>query len=367
MALAAKESATDVPSLLAYQRPILKSIASIQRLSQASYSQRYSSLLIKIAAAYPMKLIRWGFKDAGVTRDADLLVSVTNLKSSIENPQSPVSFRANCEKSDLNSPLSPDPDSNQQSKINNLKSGHSFLEKCEKSDFNSSPSRAADSNHQSKIYNHQLTFLSPRQWALLEPLLPFTNFPPPSGEGSGVRGRGHPPADPHALLDAIFWKFAHHAAWKDLPPGSPPMLTCRRYYRRLFLSGCLVTLYSALHKDFLASGQSDLTAFIDRGGIINTGKELVLAHDVAETWQIRTAMLLMQPAFQSLRRLLRQKEQEFRPQIPGYRNPQSTINNPQSLQSFRKNAKKSDFNSATRPSTFDLQPYSTFKLDNLIT
>ena len=239
-----------------------------------------------------MELVRWGFRDAGITRDADLPTSMKNHPSPICNLQSQGSFRAHCKKSDLKSavfyadffpPFSENPAVN--------------VTTCKPSnDFDLRPA----------------SFLTPHQWAILDPLLPSPNSPPPSGEGPGVRSPGCPPTDPHALIEAIFWKFAHHARWKDLPAGSPPMLTCRRYYRRLFLSGRLATLYAALYKDFLASGQSDLTVLIDRGGIINTGKELVLTDDVPETWQMRTAMLFLQPAYQSYCRLLREKEQEFR-------------------------------------------------------
>ncbi len=36
--------------------------------------------------------------------------------------------------------------------------------------------------------------------------------------------------------------------WEELPHGCPPPLTCRRYYRRLYFSGRLVTLYKRLFK-----------------------------------------------------------------------------------------------------------------------
>jgi hypothetical protein len=122
-------------------------------------------------------------------------------------------------------------------------------------------------------------------------------------------------------LDAIFWKFAHHARWKDLPPGSPPILTCRRYYRRLFLSGRLATLYFALYKDFLARADFDVTALVDQGGIIGTGRQVIWTRDQPETWQTRTVLLFIQKGYQNLRRLFRDKDQELYSDHYSYRLP----------------------------------------------
>ncbi len=139
-----------------------------------------------------------------------------------------------------------------------------------------------------------------------------------SGEESGVR-RGRPPADPHALLDAIFWKIAYHVRWQDLPPNSPPMLTCRRYYRRLFLSGRLFTLYTALYQDFLSRVNVDLAALVNQGCFTISGNTLILRTDLDETWQIRTALLFMQPAFQVSCRIIRKKKQQNHISFPRFR------------------------------------------------
>jgi hypothetical protein len=184
----------------------------------------------------------------------------------------------------------------------------SFREKKKKSDFNclqdSSPSFVPIS---------PCLFLTHDQWAVLEPLIPPSDHIDP---------RGRPPADPHLLLDAIFWKFAHHARWQDLPPGSPPMLTCRRYYRRLFLSGRLFTLYSALYKDFLSSAKVELRSLVDLGCFEIAGNALVMRLGRDETWQVRTALLFMQLGFQVSRRILREKEQQDRRcSLPYYRQP----------------------------------------------
>jgi hypothetical protein len=117
---------------------------------------------------------------------------------------------------------------------------------------------------------------------------------------------GRPPASPLPLLNAIFWKIAQHARWQDLPAGSPPMLTCRRYYTRLYRSGRLLTLYTALYQDFITRGQADLTALVNQGCVSVEGSQLTLSPEMDETWQLRTALLFLQPAHTILRRILRQ-------------------------------------------------------------
>ena len=110
-------------------------------------------------------------------------------------------------------------------------------------------------------------FITPRQWRVLAPLLP-----PPDP----ARRRGRSPIDPRELLDAVFWKLAHHARWQDLPDYYPPMLSCRRYYRRLFLSGRLTTLFSALYQDLVTRGKADLTQFVQNGCFKVTDTTLAL-------------------------------------------------------------------------------------------
>jgi transposase len=165
----------------------------------------------------------------------------------------------------------------------------SFLENRVLSDFNYLSSREAQRSIPVDPHDH---FLTPRQWALLEPLLPPLDH---------IGPRGRPPADPREMLDAIFWKFAHHARWQDLPPGYPPMLTCRRYYRRLFLSGRLATLYSALYKDLRSRGMMDLTAFVSQDCFEISGHGLTFRPKLDETWQLRTALLFLQQGYQVFR------------------------------------------------------------------
>jgi len=155
-------------------------------------------------------------------------------------------------------------------------------------------------------------FITPHQWSVLVPLLP-----PPDHASR----RGHLLADPRELLDAVFWKFAHHARWQDLPDYYPPLLTCRRYYRRLFLSGRLATLYDALYEDLLTRGEADLTALVKQGCFTITKNKLSLREDLDETWQMRTALLFNQQGFQMFRRLKRETLQARRTGFPSHRIP----------------------------------------------
>jgi len=202
---------------------------------------------LQFVAQFALALIRYNYHDYGITRDAD-------------------SFRLVFEKSDLNSltfrePICPN------------------------------------------LSDPPYPFITPRQWDVIEPLLPPSDH-------AGCCGR--PPADPRELLDAVFWKFAHHARWQDLPTGYPPILTCRRYYRRLFLSGRLGTIHRALYKNLLTRGKADLTAFVKQGCFTITENKVTLRAGLDETWQMRTALLFMQQGYQVLRRLRREQEQEQR-------------------------------------------------------
>jgi len=137
-------------------------------------------------------------------------------------------------------------------------------------------------------------YIPDRQWAVIEPLIP---------PREKTTRRGRPPADPRELLGAIFWKFAHAARWQDLPAGSPSMLTCRRYYRRLFLSGRLLTIYCRLYKDFLQHSGFDLPALVKRGAFLIVDHKVTIRSGLSENWYLRTALLFLQLAYQVYRRM----------------------------------------------------------------
>jgi transposase len=180
---------------------------------------------------------------------------------------------------------------------------HSFRAYIDKSNFNSVALQEALCRSVSRF---PFPFLTPRQWAVLAPMVP-------PAERTGKRGR--PPADPRILLDAIFWKQAHHARWQDLPPWYPPMLTCRRYYRRLFLSGRLDALYSALYQDLLTRGMVSLHGLVKQGHVAISENKVIMRRGMDKSWQMRAALLILQQGYQALRRERREKAHGNRPQI----------------------------------------------------
>ena len=111
---------------------------------------------------------------------------------------------------------------------------------------------------------------------------------------------------------------AHHARWQDLPVGYPSMFPCRRYYRRIFRSGRLLTIYRALYQDFCTCGGFDLTALVERDCFEINENKIALCPGVPGTWQMRTALLFMQLAYQNLRHLRRVKEQERQRRLPHF-------------------------------------------------
>jgi len=102
---------------------------------------------------------------------------------------------------------------------------------------------------------------------------------------------------PRALLDAVFWKLATGHAWGELPAGFPPMRTCRKYYRRLFLSGRLYTLLLALYNHMrLEMGLDTWTLY--EGGLFTTtpNRRIALAPGSPPTTENCTALLFFQLA-----------------------------------------------------------------------
>jgi transposase len=184
-----------------------------------------------------------------------------------------------------------------------LPEAHSFGPNIPKNDFNS---LALEEALCRSVSRSPFPFLTPRKWAVLAPLVP-------PAERTGKRGR--PPADPRILLDAIFWKLAHHARWQDLPRGYPSMHTYRRYYRRLFLTGCLDTLYTALYDDLLTRGRTGLPSVVRHGRVTVYEYKVILRRGLDKSWQTRTALLFLQQGYQALRRERREKAHGNRPQI----------------------------------------------------
>jgi hypothetical protein len=242
----------DLRSVLAWHRPILRLLGLFIRANRALARIQQPQFQMKFVAAHALALIRYDFRENGITRDA-------------------YSFREKNNLSDL---------------------------KRSRENFFASPTDSPP------------CFLTCHQSELLEPLIPIPDRADP---------RGRPLAHPRPLLDAIFWKLAHHARWQDLPTGSPPKLTCRRYYRLLFLSGRLLTIYSALYKDFLRYAKTDLPGLVNQNYFSISGNTLVVCSGFEETWQVRTALLFMQQAWQVSCRIMREKEQVQRRSLLNFR------------------------------------------------
>ena len=265
------EGTRDSRSFLRWFKLLIKMRRSTARHKRALFKQMLPLRNLYFVSNAALGIIRLNIDDIGISRDAD-------------------SFREKNEKSDFNSPSFQEP----------------FL---------------------TLLFDPPYPFITPRQWRVLEPLLP----PPLAGDASLAarrspqqksfdacfcvespvatipsRRRGRPSADPRELLDAAFWKLAHHARWQDLPDYYPPLLTCRRYYRRLFLSGRLVTLYSALYRDLLARGKADLPTLVEQGCFSITGNQVTLRSDLNENWRMRTALLFLQLGYQAVRRVTRE-------------------------------------------------------------
>ena len=226
----------EFPTSMKSLRQKTKLVTSEMRLKVASIRLREPIIDLQFVSRHANDLIRWNFRSQGITRDA-----------------------------------------------------YSFREKRKLSDFYSPSFRE---NERSSHLDSPFPFISPGQWALVEPLIPPT---------SHNQRRGRPSADPRRLIDAIFWKFAHHARWRDLPSVYPPMLTCRRYYRRLFLSGCLAAIISALYKDFRFRFKADLPSLVEQGCFTISGKKVTICSEFYGTCHMRTALFFLQQGYQVLR------------------------------------------------------------------
>ena len=182
-------------------------------------------------------------------------------------------------------------------------------------------------------------FLTDDQWAVLEPLIP---------DKPSASTRGRPATDPRLLLDTIFWKLTTGSTWDHLPPGHPSMLVCRRYYRRLYLSGRLTTLYRHLFHHLEQSGVN--LPNLNSKGFFRVGSrhKLVLSPECPPTWQNRTALLFMQQGWLALNSLCRRNTADRLRQGRRFRFP-----------SFTRRYKPRPLRIAAAPSEEDLVPIWT--------
>lgn len=89
------------------------------------------------------------------------------------------------------------------------------------------------------------TDLTPRQWQVLEPLLP----PAPP--------RGHAWADHRRVINGIVWHLRTGATWRDIPPRYGPWQTCYDRFVRWRRDGTWLRLLHALQADADARGDID--------------------------------------------------------------------------------------------------------------
>jgi transposase len=145
---------------------------------------------------------------------------------------------------------------------------------------------------------HACGWFSDAQWQLIAPLLP-------ADDRNKVRGR--PSTSSRLLISVILWKLSHAASWDDLPPSFPARRTCRRYYKRWFLSGLLLTVYKVLMRDLLTRGRVHPYDFV-RQGYFRLGSDHRIRQTALcpDTWQTRTALLFVQQSYALIRRIRRE-------------------------------------------------------------
>ena len=86
--------------------------------------------------------------------------------------------------------------------------------------------------------------LSDEAWARLAPLLP--------------RSKGGPPrVDDRLVVNAVLWKLATGAPWRDLPERYGPWQTAYTRFRRWTLAGVWDRVFAAVQRQADAAGEID--------------------------------------------------------------------------------------------------------------
>lgn len=91
--------------------------------------------------------------------------------------------------------------------------------------------------------------LTDEQFALLEPLLP------------PAKKTGRPRANDRRILNALFWKLATGASWRDIPERYGPWQTVYERFTVWSEDGTLVKMVTALQKQLDVSGKLDWVQF----------------------------------------------------------------------------------------------------------
>jgi transposase len=98
----------------------------------------------------------------------------------------------------------------------------------------------------------QKAFLSDKQWAKLEPLLPK------------LRSRGRPWANNRRVLEGILWVLKTGARWRDLPREYPSASTCWRRLRQWEVQGVWLKVWRQFLSELDQQGRLDWSeSFLD--------------------------------------------------------------------------------------------------------
>ena len=97
--------------------------------------------------------------------------------------------------------------------------------------------------------------LSDAEWARLQPLLP-------------PRTAGKPRQDDRRILNAILWKLATGAPWRDLPERYGPWQTVYTSLRRWTAAGVWERMVAAVQRQADAAGQLDWAVHFVDGTVI---------------------------------------------------------------------------------------------------
>ena len=99
---------------------------------------------------------------------------------------------------------------------------------------------------------HELTEV---EWARLQPLLPPRK--------AGKRRR-----DDRQIINAIMWKLATGAPWRDLPERYGPWATVYTRFRRWTIASVWERIFAAVQRQADAAGQLDWTVHFVDGTVI---------------------------------------------------------------------------------------------------
>jgi hypothetical protein len=121
------------------------------------------------------------------------------------------------------------------------------------------------------------------------------------------------------LFEAVFIKLAFNITWKTLPGlfalihpniDSFPLHRCKLFYREMFWSGFLQSVYRQLHRHFKEYSGTSYQELVDQGCFHIDDRSITLAPGRPLTWQNFTALLLLQRAYHNYR--VREREMQKR-------------------------------------------------------